>query len=261
MPKTYQELMSSLKKEDLSIPYENIPEERGEFRAVPQPGHFRFEFPQNLENALDIIEVKKYDGSGNVIQGPDGKPVMEQRIQIVLAKEHALKIVQSKDAKYDGEDFDYRLNNIERLRSAGKDLKVRVSDLTYLFRALLPDARPQSNAEVVSLIVQHLPGKQFGADLEYSGYCNPAKDAYFAIDDGQGGVRYEPYKQEGSAENIKGCGKRVYHSAWPKENGVYAERMLCPGTDEMPAPEGWKPGEPKCGASLRPFATLVRFKA
>lgn len=245
MPKTYQEVMAGLKKEE--IPQEapdELPEERGEFREPPQPGTYRFQLPAAIENCFDIIDVKQRDGDGKVVTDAAGNPITYQRVNLVLDGSNALVILQSPGNKVNGEPFNTRISNIERDRWAGKDLKVKVSDLTYLLRAMAPEARPRTNEEFIQLCLQVLPNRQFTADVEWGGYCDDKKDAYFEFPDETGGKVYQPFKDEGAAENRKGCGKRVYQSKWPHDANGYAARGKC-----------------ECGASLFPRAQLVRFKA
>lgn len=248
--KSLQEVLAALKKEDIpqDIP-EEIPEERGEFREPPQPGSYRFRMPVALENCFDLVEVTQKDGEGKPVLGPDGKALTYQRVNLILDGPNALVITQSPGGKRTGEPFTTRISNIERPRFAGKGATVKVSDMTYLLRAVAPDARPRTNQEFIDLCTQLLSNREFGADVEWSGFCNDKKDAYFQFEaeDGGGGVVYETAKAEGTSENVKGCGTRVYQSKWPHDANGYAERMQCP-----------KPG---CGAWLRPFAQLVRFKA
>lgn len=244
--KSYQEVMKSLTKEQIDTDYENIPPEMGAFREPPQPGAFRFKAPQGIENCFDIIEVTQRDAEGKAIIGADKKPQTYQRVSINFEGGNELTIIQSPSQKYNDEPFRTRISNIERKRFVAKGQFVKVSDLTYLFRALTPESKPKTNQEFIELALKVLPGAEFGADVEWSGSCNPERDAFFAFEDPNSGETiYEAYKEEGQTENKKGCGKRIFSNKWPKaDGGGYAERAQC-----------------ECGAWLRPFASLARFKA
>jgi hypothetical protein len=248
MPKTYQEIMAALKPEETPIEVpEEIPEERPEFRDPPQPGSYRFRVPSALENCFDTLDVAQRDSEGKPIMVKDtagnSVPSTYQRVQLVFRSPNALTIEQSPANKTNGEPFDTRISNAERPRFIGKNQTVKVSDLTYLLRAKAPQARPRTNQEFIAVSLQVLPNQTFGADVEWNGYCNPTKDAIFAFPDDKGGQVFEPAKEEGATENRKGCGKRIYSSKWPHDANGYAPRATC-----------------ECGASIRPFAQLVRYK-
>lgn len=235
-------------KEVFEIPYENIPEELGAFKPVPQPGSFRFRIPASIDDCFDTVEIAQFEGEGDQRKPimRDGKPVTKTYIQLVFDRDKALAIVQSKGGVYDGEDYSTRISNVPRNRFAGKGVKVQVSDLTYLLRALDPTARPVDNEQFVHACLAALPGREFGADIEWSGYCNPKKDAMFPFEGTEpGSIVYETSTPEGASEPQKGCGAKVYQSDWPKVGGLYAERATCPG----------------CNASIRPFGQLARFRA
>jgi hypothetical protein len=243
MPKSYAELMAGLKKETIDVPYDEIPEELGAFREPPQPGSFRFQIPPKIQDCFDLIEVERRDAEGKVVVGTDGKALTYQRIQLIFDGPNALTIVQSPRGAYDNEPFNTRISNIERSRFVSKDVRVKVADLTYLLRAKAPDARPRTNEEFITVALQTLPGQAFGADIEWNGFCNPKNDAVFAFPGEGGETVYEPALDDATNQAKKGCGERVYMNKWPREKGVYAARAQC-----------------KCGAVLRPFAQLVRFK-
>ncbi len=259
MAKNYQEILQNLKKEELEIPYDaGIPDELGPMREAIQPGSYRFQFPPSIDDCWgDPLQVAVRDGDGKVILDPKGgqdpktgqpKIVTKERIQLIFEREGALTIIQSPRGEYDNEPFSWRLSNVERPRFAGQNLRVPVSDMTYLLRALAPEARPKSNQDFVQLCLNVLPAAKFGADAEWSAFCNPDRESLFAFPGEAGETVYEPAKVEGTEELAKGCGARLYMSRWPrnpKDTHRYAERAPCP----------------KCGAILRPFANLARFRA
>ncbi len=250
--KTYQEVMAALKPQELpqELP-EEIPDERGEFREPPQPGSYRWRCPAAIENCFDLIDVAQKDAEGNVVMVDDPAkpgektPLTYQRVNLIFDGPNALVIAQSPGGKTDGEPFSTRISNIERPRFVSKNVSLKVSDLTYLLRAKAPDQRPRINAQFIALALQVLPSQEFGADVEWQGFCNPKNDAYFAFTNEKGETVYETAKRQATdTENAKGCGERIYSNKWPRTPEGYAPRAQC-----------------KCGAWIRPFAQLARFKA
>jgi hypothetical protein len=259
MAKSIEEVRKSLRSNEEIVVPEELPEELGQFREAVQPGSYRFQLPPSVDDCFgDPIEVAVRDAAGNVIPDPKkagqvdpqtGQPYIlkKQRIQLVFERECALIILQSPKGRYDGEPFSYRISNVERNRPAGKGIKIAVADLTYLLRAFDARVALRTNEEFVRAAAQLLAGRQFGADVEWQGYCNPTKDVYFKFPGEAGAEVYEPAKREGEAENAKGCGKRYYMSKWPrdpKDSTLYAARLAC-----------------ECGAFLLPNVSLVRFRA
>jgi hypothetical protein len=244
--KSYQEVMAALKPQEVpqELP-EEIPEERAAFREPPQPGSYRFRAPQAIESCFDTVEVAQKDAEGKPVLDAAQKPVTYQRINVIFDGPNALVITQSPSDKTTGEPFTTRISNIERARYSGRTMVGKVSDLTYLLRAKAPEQRPRTNAEFIQLCLKVLPSAEFGADVEWQGFCNPKKDAYFAFPSADGSETiYEPGRDEGAAENKQGCNTRTYQGDWPHDASGYAPRVQC-----------------KCGAWVRPFAQLVRFKA
>ncbi len=250
--KTYDEVMKDLRKEAIEVPDE-IPPERGEFREALAPGSYRFRCPAALgfepfEVAKRDAEGRPVDDKGNVVDDVK-KAATLQYLNLVFDDAHPLTITQSPGSKTDGEAFYTRVSNLPRKRFVSKGVFVLVSDLTYLLRAKAPDARPKTNDEFAQVAAQVLANQEFGADAEWSGFCNKAQDAYFAfVNEATGETTYQPWFDEalGETENRKGCGERIFPNKWPKDpaTGHLAERAKC-----------------TCGAMIRPFANLVRFKA
>ena len=269
MSKTYEEVQRALRAnaedEFGQDAFKDLPPDLGVFLDPPQPGAFRMKLPEDLRSLWDVLEVVKYGEDGQpVLHGPTlatglpnpeaGKPVLLQRVQVIFTKDHPLTIVQSKNGKYDGDPFLSRLSNVERWRSMqGSKQRIKVNDLIYFLRVFDPSASPKNNADFIAQL-NAFGGREFGVDLEWTGYCNDEKDAYFfcPVEGKPGEYTYELNTHWQPAEPTrKGCGGRVYGNKWPRgADGLAQERAACPG----------KNGQP-CGAALRPFAQLRGFRS
>jgi hypothetical protein len=225
MGKSLQELgLSNETLEGTDVGFDQMPE-FGAFTPPPQPGGYRFRLPVKLGTAWDTVATDKYG----------------QRVRLQLDQDAPLTIVQSPKGDLNGEPFQTNLSNVPRPR--GKD-KLLVSDLDLLLRALAlahPEIavtikRPTNNPEYIKA-VQAYAGKEFGADVEWSWYCNPKRPIY--IPDGQGGSVEHPDKQPG-------CGARYYQKDVDKIEGEYPLRITCTTAT--------------CGAVVRAFANLGTFR-
>ncbi len=178
--------------------FDTIPENIGQqYADPPQPGKYRFQFPQNMGSIWATVESEKYG----------------TRINAIFDGVDALKIVQSPGKVYDGEEFNYRLSNVPRERTKEHIL---VSDMDLILRLFGVTKRPPTNKAYAAEMMK-LAGKEFGATVEYSYNCNPKKEAYF--DNGNGG-------QE-KVEGRMGCGERWYQKDIPKIDGVQPLRITC----------------------------------
>ncbi len=203
----------------------DLPDPTGAPQAPLPLGTYRFKLPGKA--ALSTC----YEKVSTTIKD---KPA--ERITAVLRDAAALTITQSRGGKMDGEPYGTRISNVERKRD--RDGNVYASDFDYLLRALGDKVKPRDNEAYAAALERHAEG-EFLADSEWSAYCNDKQDIY--ADDGQGG--------QSKVEGQKGCGARYYQSAIPKrEDGELEERFLC----------GGKGGQ--CGASLRVFSNLTRFR-
>jgi hypothetical protein len=219
-----------LKDEDKTITdYDHIPEQRGEFKPLVQPGDFLLELPKNIATAWTAFDCTV-----------DEKQV--QRVACQFDGEHPLTIVGSRDPRLVGEWLQLRVSNAERNRARKGDPKALVSDMLYLLReGLGADVRPKSNREWIKAMNENA-GAQFVASLTWSSYCNDRQTRY--IEDENGQSVEDP-------DGTKGCGARYYQRDIPKDElGNYVERFACTGKRD-----GFE-----CGASLRAFGNLERFR-
>lgn len=174
----------------IEIP-DDIPEESSGYIALPQPGEFLFQLPDDVATTWSKFDI---EGKG-------------ARISVGFTRDNPLTILgEGKNTHYDGYFNDSPvitfINNNEWPR--GRE-KVLVSDMTYLIKALeatVPDGEKSkltNNVSYVKALEKHL-GKQFYAEVSWRAYCNPNKDIYMRITDADGNTRVE--QQPGTP----GCG-------------------------------------------------------
>lgn len=141
---------------------------------------------------------------------------------------------------HDGRQFRTQITNIARVRNKEG---VKSSDLALLLKNGLGETvAPKTNVEYAKALAKHA-GESFLADVELSGRCNTAKDIY---KDGK--------RQEG----IKGCGTEYRMDAYTKKDGTPVYGIPQNGgqwATEFPC------ANPKCGAQVRVFANLTRFRS
>jgi hypothetical protein len=224
------------------VDYENVPEQRGDYKPLLQPGDFLFRLPKNL----DLAWAEPFDAKV-------GDKGTFERIAVQFDAEHPLAVIgapaalKAANPSVIGETVRCRISNAERNRARKGDPAAYVSDMYYfLFEGMAFDGKkPADNMEWITA-VNAQAGKEFVAALTWSSFCSVDKVRY--IDDGQGGTTEDPDKQ-------RGCGARYYQSGLPRdEAGLYLERFTCSGKKQI---EG---GVVDCGASLRCFPNLERFR-
>lgn len=196
----------------------------GQFAQPPQPGPYRFKLP--------MIEGQPIWDDPFMVQG------VGERIRMIFDREHPLLIVTSPAGKYNGDTFQTRISNAERMRG-GKD-GVSASDMDYLIRAMGETTRPASNQEYIKTVGK-FGGKEFGADISFSWSCNPERDV--RVDEGGDKLVVK--------EGRRGCGNKYYQAERAKKpeqkiekvNGEYPLEIEC-----------------ACGAVLRAFANLENLR-
>jgi len=200
---------------------DDLPEQFGSRPDPPQPGPYRFRTPEDMSAIYDTIEATVGD-------------VKKTRIVALFDEQHPLTIVQSPKGAHNDEPFETRISNAERKRDKAGTM---ASDADYMlnrgFGIDLPKVR---NNQWYLDQLKTLGNKEFAADIEYQWSCNPNRDV--RVDDGEGNVQL--------VEGRKGCGQRYYQGDVPTEEGVTPVRITC--------------SNPECGANLRAFAQLTRFR-
>lgn len=220
--------------EELGLDYDNIPEERGSLVPPPYPGDYVYQLPKDLTGNWDEFEDRDKKKWQSLVFDDDNPLTVSSSLSEANAGEV-------------GKTVRTRINN--KPRGRGKE-KILVSDMTYLQRVLEPTAKPRTLAEL-NAIVSRQGGKVFIAALEWTGSCNPKRPIYVATQDPETGrVTYEEGKNHDTGVAIMGCDARYYMSDWPKgEDGRYLDAFECQGKDGQ-----------GCGAVIRPFAQLNRFR-
>lgn len=239
-----------------AIQADQVPEEMGARRTY-QPGHYVLQLPMDLSRIYVKNAVTIYDETVQVQKGekrppklgPDNKPLTKDRITAVFDDQDILTIIQSPYGQYNGDPLHCRISGVERKR--GKD-GPQLSALQYLLRALGETVLPASaDFEKLGAALKKYAGKKFEADWEWTGRCNPERQAYFVNE--ADGTLYPGVDPQTQAE-IPGCGgDAIYQSKWPTKREeveglmrvVYLDRAICS----------------KCSAVINPFGELVRFKA
>ena len=213
-----------------------IPDQPQGFSRMPQPRSYTIRLPENLISAWERFDYN-HPLSGQPLEG----------VFLKFDGEHAL-VISGDDFKGENVGESLRTNisgylyKVNEKGQRRKDGHILVSDLMYLVRAL-GGSYPQSakNSDKITYINGLASGKEVKADWEWSSFCNPKKDVY-----DESGKR---------SEGNKGCGQRYFQSQMTKKDGVYSERFTCTG--EITQADGTKV---PCGASLRAFGNLTRFK-
>lgn len=234
MGKTAAELGLSGQELFEDIPdMETLPEEYSPRTPPPYPGDYLFETPKDFSHLWD-----KFEGSVKDPKNPDAEAPKREFVNLIFDKENPLMIKKAltpDGEKWEGTSLQYRLNN--RPRARGKE-KTLISDMSYFAKALgATGAAPRTNGDQIKQVNQ-LAGRSFVAFAEYTGSCNPKRQAY-VLDDSNNIV---PSKSE--TGEVKGCGARIFFNDWPKVDGRYADKARCP----------------KCQAIISPFTGLVRFR-
>ena len=220
------------------VDFANMPDQRGSFGPLPQPGTYRFKVPafDASSPVFDTITTEK---------GP--------RLNLVFDGAFALEIIQSPGGTHNGESLNIRLSNQEFNRARKGEPDQFASDLDWIFRDVLKlQKAPKTNPQYAQTAIQSLAGKEFTADLEFTWRCNPKND--IRVDNGQGGTEV--------VEGTKGCGAGYYMGTRPGQIGkehsnpedpssplIYPERIVCGGKDGIP-----------CGALVRAFPRLRNFR-
>jgi hypothetical protein len=240
----YRKLQIDKSKGKTVTDYEKIPDQRGGYKPLIQPGDALFRLPKNLAEAW--VEPFMADVGGT----------KDERVAVQFDDDHPLTIVKAHPALLTinpeavGATLRFRISNAERNRAKKGEPQALVSDMYYLvfesFASEVNGSKPKDNLEWMALM-SSLAGKEFVGAITWSTYCSKEKVRYLASEESESGV-IDP-------EGVKGCGARYYSKDIPKEGGLLVERFVCGGKRAI---EG---GVEECIASLRCYANVERFRA
>jgi hypothetical protein len=212
----YRKLQIDKSKGKTVIDYEKVPEQRGGYKPLVQPGDFLFRLPKNLAEAW--AEPFMADVGGT----------KDERVAVQFDDEHPLTIVKKHPSVAEdavGQTLRMRISNAERNRAKKGEPQALVSDMYYLvfesFSAEVNGSKPKDNLEWMALL-SGLAGKEFVGSLTWSTYCNKEKVRYIGSEENDGGI-VDP-------SGLTGCGARYYQKDIPKgAGGEYLERFICGG--------------------------------
>lgn len=260
--KSYDELMAELQEPEVAFApptpgeadaWDDVPDEYST-RITHPPGDYVLRMPMTLGALWEMIEAKDQNKQPLVQYGlelPEGAPGRDKgiRVRANFSDLDSLVIVRGPTPDLEGQPFETRLDNRARIRNhrevAQGSAPILVSDLEYLLRALGATQRPAigQNRQFMALLAGdpklNLPGYAgalFTATFEWSGYCNPEKNAkrWFPADE----AHPEPYigdwiDAQTQAPRI-GCGARTYQNDWPKiAGGKFSPTGMCKGSKKQ----------------------------
>lgn len=220
--------------------YADVPDQMGGFNPPPQPGTFRFKFPARMDDLWEVFDH------------PNGKPP-GKRLRAKFDDAHPLLIIQSPNNAYNGEPFLTGISNAERPRGKKDDAnRPMVSDIDYILRDVRDVKTPPKTNPQYATEFQKLAGTEMTADVEWSWFCNDKKDIFIELPPTQEGGLPSYAEQQG----VKGC-KASYYQQDVKD----ANYMVLSNPEDPNSPKVFPLRIPcQCGASLRAFANLTRFR-
>lgn len=269
--KSYDELMAELQEPEAPFApqaanedaWDDVPEEFGT-RITHPPGTYVLRLGANLNGLWESLEAK--DAEKQPLKQFEGDKGI--RIRANFTDIDSLVIVRGPSPDLEGLPFETRIDNRARIRNFNDIAKgaapILVSDLDYLLRALGATQRPGigQNRQFMALLagdprlnLKGFANALFTADFEWSGYCNPTKNAKVWLRD-PSNPQAEPYQADWvdpqTQQPRMGCGARTYQNDWPKiAGGKFSPTGLCKGSKK-------KAG---CGyAIIYPYGNLRNFK-
>ena len=253
-----------------------LPSQGSSYVPTILPAIHSLRLPANLDQCWDAKDYEKKDDDGNVIQGPDGKPVVEQHLLLRFDKENPLIVV---GGDFDGLPATGTISTMARRRGKRGDPNApKVSDMTYFLRDSLADATPiKFRKDYIPAINKHA-GHVIRIESGLSAQCDETRVRY--IDDGAGGVVEDP-------DGVKGCGaaggekggrklERLYTNDFKvkqfrieatgetynnREEALEAAGAMSLGADQVKQIEVFTDRAycKSCGAALRGFFRMERF--
>lgn len=186
-----------LKKEEIPIDYEHVPEQFTVGAPPLQPGTYHFQLPPTniMEDIANFATGSKGGGWRETIRGD------KQRVSYAFDAEHPLTVTwaqSSLNANAVGTIWRGWISNAERNRGRNGEPEQLVSDMLFLLRFGLNDAtlkKGATNEDYIKALISHA-GEQFQADNEFSAFAKPGTVKRFRAADGSvvedpGGSKYD----------------------------------------------------------------------
>lgn len=213
-----------------ALKYDEMPDQMGSFPDPPQPGVYRFKFPDRLDNIWESFDHE----NGN----PPGK-----RIRAKFDDSSPLTIIQSPLGLLNGTPFNTSITNAERKRGRKDDASAPfISDMDYINRDVwgLKSKPVGGNVGYAQEFMKHAGG-EMTATVTWNWFCNPKKNIY--VDNGQGAMTEMEQKGCKTSYYQKDVDKVHANPEDPTSPMVFPVRITC-----------------QCGANVRAFANLEQFK-
>lgn len=252
-----------------------LPSQGGTYVPTILPAIHHFRLPANIDQCWEAKDYEKKDDQGQVINGPDGKPLTEQHLLLKFDKENPMIVV---GGDFDGLPATAVITTMARFRGKKSDPnRPKVSDLTYFLRDALNDQTPIKFRKDYVTAINKYAGKVVRLETGLSAQCDPDRVRY--IDDGAGGVVEDP-------DGHKGCnkaqgpesrdGSRLYTSDFKvtqhqvidtgetfgtRDEALQAAAATGLGPDRIKAITSFSDRAwcKNCGAALRGFFRIERF--
>lgn len=209
------------------VPTENIPEQGGSYIPLLPFTTFQFRLPDDLAECWEAFEHTDATTGAKT-----------QRVRLRLDASHPLVVV---GGPRDGAVMTATISSVPRPRGREKQ---PIADLFYLLRTSLADKTPiRTQSDWIRAINAHA-GRSIWLDLGGSARCDDTRVRYILTVNPEDP---ESYLAVEDPDGHHGCGHKYYTRDVKRdpETGQPLERFQCD----------------KCGASLRVFQQIEKFKA
>ena len=247
------------------VQFGSMPDEGMGLIDSPYPGAYKIRLPADLN--WESVKSKLYKGDSFTEVA---------RIRAAFDAGHPLTIVEAtpENKEYVGKTFNYSISNSEF--KYGKEERLTSEMAWILKNGFNIELAENSTNRQYGQAFEACAGKNFGADLEWSSFCNPDKLRYI----------YDKESGQSKQDTKAGCEMRYQLEAWKEtlaipRNAVYTEEYLTSYLKQLtdsgvPADQAqaqvqdlrYRSGKfaseftcSKCEALLRCFPRLRRYRA
>lgn len=251
----------------------------GQYVPTILPGIHWFRLPPNLDQCWAAKDYEKKDAEGQVLTGPDGKPLVEQHLLLQFDKDSPL-VCADPQGQYEGLPATATITTIGRKRGKRNDPNAPVvSDMTYLLRDSLNDTTPIRLRKEYIPAINRYAGQIIRIESGLQAQCDPTRVRY--IYDGAGGVVEDPDGTHGcnnaaGKPTVGANGSRLYTNDFKvkmfrvedtgetfatREQAIESAGAMGLGADRVRAIDAFTDRVPckGCGAALRGFFRIERF--